>query len=265
MYYNVKLDAYDPLTTAGWRVASIPIITHSTQNRDRFTIPMRDGEVVGSDIWRSNAYITVVFHSRIRQEGWNHNFIGDTMDGRYARLIDWLVGKTYLHISSQDVSNFSAYNECGKYELVGWNITNETRINRDYIRVEVQFEVVPFKYKETSQSNPEYTTALSIENAGDESQPLYLISGTSGHSSAFYNIIVNGKTFSVYIPANTSGVYVDSRKQIAWYIDTNSDKVDTQTNGDFRVLRLKAHYTNVLQKGTGISEIRTYTRFGVNI
>lgn len=266
MYYNVKLNNADPLDTAGWRVASIPVITHSQQNRDRYTIPLRDGEVIGSEIWRGNAFVTVVFHSRVGQNCWNSNFSNDTMDMRYKRLLSLLDNKVHLHILVQNVNNLASYDETGYFEILGWTITNETRVGRDYIRVEVQFEVEPFKYAEITESNPEYTTALSIENTGDESQPLYLISGINGHSSAFYNIVVNGNTFSVYIPNNTSGVYVDSRKQIAWYLlGIDLKKVETQTNGDFRVLRLKAHYTNVLEKGSGVSEIMTYPRFGVNI
>lgn len=260
MYYNVKLNTADPLDTAGWRVASIPVITHSQQNRDRYTIPLRDGEVIGSEIWRGNAFVTVVFHTRVGQNCWNSNFSRDTMDMRYKRLLSLLDNKVHLHILVQNVNNLASYDETGYFEILGWTITNETRVGRDYIRVEVQFEVEPFKYAEITQSNPEYTTATSIENTGDESQPLYELNTLTGSS---FSLTVNGYTMTGVSP-NTDSVYIDTRKQMAYYEDANNNKYEVIVNGDFRKLRLPARYTSTVGK-TGASVLMTHPRFGVNI
>lgn len=263
MFYNVKLDTYDPLNSAGWRVATIPTLTHSTHNRNRYSIPARDGELLGVDMWRSNAFVTVTFHTRVGQHNvWNNNFWDDSIDKRYNRLKGFLTNKKRLHIKTQNALDHTQYDDAGYYEILDWVITNETRINRDYMRVEVQFEVYPFKYVEISATNPEYTTATTLENNYDESLPLYYMNRGSSGTVGSWTLTVNGYTMTGTYPAEAANVYIDTRYQIVYYTASNVKYEITGVNGDYKKLRLPAHSQSTI---SGSSTVETHPRFGENV
>lgn len=263
MYYNVKLDSYDPLDTAGWRVASIPVITHATHNRDRYSIPNRDGDMLGVDMWRNNAYVTVTFHSRVGDNNWNSNFQGDTLDARYNRLLKLLVGKHHLHIKTKDIATPSTWDDAGYYEILDYTISSESRMQQDYMRVDVQFEVFPYKYFENALTP---ILNLTIENPYDDCMPYFLLAGTTGATISFS---VNGYEFITKCPSTTDGVFVDTKLQMA--VDASQDygylynMTEMPATGDYEKLRFKAGTTNIITKGTNCRNVITYPRWGYKI
>ena len=268
MDYDIRLNSSNP-TTYGWTLASIPAITHSTVNRDRFSIPARDGELLGSEIWRGNAFVTCVFHTRVGWDAWHDQYGHTTIDDRYNDLMYLIWEAKYLHILTKNTSNHSNWDKAGYYEVLGYNVTEEVRTGNDYMRITVQFEVYPFKFAEITTINPEYTTALSIENSLDESQPLYML--TRGASSSAGNFTLNmtgnfsgSRTISGQFPANVTEIYLDTRRQVSYYISSNVKHEITNITGDYRQLRIPAH-TQIVLAYTGATGLRTYTRFGVKI
>ena len=269
MYYDVKLDAF-PVT--GWSLASIPVITHSTQNRDRFSIPARNGELLGSEIWRSNAFVTCVFHTRVGdgRNPWDYSYSDNTIDKRYNKLISEISTAKTLRLKTQNVMNHSVFDDAGYFNILGWAIASETRIGRDYMRIEVQFEVEPFKYLEITEDNPEYTTDTFIENMWDESSPTYYLARSSSSSAAAFSLSMTGNTYSGTrtisgsFPAGVSELYIDTKRQLTYYISSNAKHEITGITGDYRQMRIPA-YTQINLSKTGANTLRTYTNFGVNI
>ena len=267
MYYDVKLDALSP-STYGWTLASIPAITHSTQNRDRFSIPARNGELLGSEIWRSNAFVTCVFQTRLGY--WADQYGHTTIDDRYDDLFRLIGGASTLHLKTQNKTTLSAWDNAGYFNILGWAVASEVRKGSDYMRIEVQFEVEPFKYTEISTTNPEYTTDTNIENRGNESCPIYYLARTSSSSASAFTLSMTGNTFSGVrtisgsFPANVSEIYIDTKRQLTYYISSGVNHEVTGITGDYRKMRIPARSQVNLSK-TGANTLRTYTRFGVNI
>lgn len=257
-YYNAKIDNTD-VSTIGWRLASIPVITHSTKNRDRFSIPARDGEILGSSIWRSNAYVNCVFHSRISTAF--GGTLTDTLDDRINALYSLLINCKKLYIESSKIGA-SGNDSCGYYEIEGYNIVNEVRKYNDYIRIEVQFEVYPYKFKLETYPT---TQALTIVNSYDDCMPLYELNRGSTGSTATFTLTVNGNTMSLAIPANCSNAYIDTRLQIAYYEGAGNTKYELKATGDYRGLMLPAKSTSVLSTTGYTGSLITTPRWGYKI
>ena len=264
MFYDVKLDAASP-STYGWTLASIPVITHSAQNRDRFSIPARNGELLGSEIWRGNAFVTCIFQTRLGY--WTDQYGHTTIDDRYDDLFRLIGGASTLHLKTQNKTTLSAWDNAGYFNILGWAVASETRKNRDYMRIEVQFEVEPFKYTEISTTNPEYTTDTSIENWGDESCPVYYLARTSSSSAGAFTLTLQAggtnRTISGSFPANVSEIYIDTKRQLTYYISSGVKHEVTGITGDYRKMRIPRGQVTLSK--TGANTLRTYTRFGVNI
>lgn len=260
-YYYVRLDS-TYLHTYGWALATIPIITHSVLNRDRFSIPNRDGELLGKDIWRGNAFVTMTFHTRIQNTGFTNDsdVLADTMGQRIDRLYGLLQGKKKLYVFSRQQEETSWWND-GYYEILGYTITNETRVNRDYAKIEVQFEVYPYKFM---IMETEYTSDLTIANAYDDALPLYMyfMSGVAGSTQS---LTVNGNAFTFIEPTDLSiqVAYIDVRTQMVYYEKDRVRHTLTGT-GDYAKLKLPARATSTIAITSGAS-LRTYQRWGYKI
>lgn len=258
-YYNIRLGMSNStyLDDIGWDLANIPVLTHSQKNRDRFSIPLRDGELLGSDIWSGNAYVTLTMHTRIENDAFAKTSMleNDNVTDRLNRLYSYLEGKKELWV-------FTRHTQDAKYEVLGYNITSETRKSWDYARVEVQFEVYPYKFIVAS---PEYTTLLTITNPFDDAMPLYEFT-MAGSAGATQSITVNGNVFTFKRPSNLSitKAYIDVRKQIVYYTSGGTKYEITGTTGDFRGLILPSGDTSVITLSSGAS-LTTYPRWGYKI
>lgn len=262
-YYKVKLDTWD-LENYAWRLATIPVITHAAQNRDRYSIPYRDGEIDSADEWRGNAYITCSFMSKVGTNEFSASYAGDTMDARINRLYRLLNGKHFLHILIQNCATLTNWDEAGYYEIIGYVITNETRMSRNFAKVEVQFEVYPYKFLENALTP---VTSLRVTNAHDIAMPYYSVGATA--SGATVTFTVNGNAITVQCPNDTDGVFVDTRIQMAFTASQEQgylyNKVEIPATGDFTKLRLPADSTSTIALGTNCRTVITYPRWGYRI
>lgn len=277
LFYRVRFDdAETPLLQyCGFELANIPEITYPTRNRNKFTVPNRDGELLGSDMWRSNAYIKCTFHTRIIQ-GFNDGTIGEAVNYLLTNTLP--VVKT-LHIdtkktgyeippneSSENASNatdttpdiMEGWNRDGYYEVLGYTVVSDTRKANDYAKLEIQFEVFPYKFE---YLDPPYTDEMSFTNVDyDTSMPMFVYSFESGVTSA--TLSVNNKSMTIYKPAGSSIVFIDTRRQIAYYQDNENLELyhEVRVAGDYRNLYFKrgGDITIAVSSGT----VRTYPRWG---
>ena len=256
-YYRVRLDDDNTsfLQATGFELASIPVKTYSMQNRDRFTIPNRDGELLSSQEWRANAYINCVFHTRLI-DGFGVPSAYDTVDAKLNYLlVNCLKKAKILHLESRkihDASESSVVDDTsdgwkadGYVEILGFTVVGITRIGNDYCRVEVQFEVYPYQFAEPDPTYPYYTidTSGTLDNLYDDALPLYnVLSHTTDTTETFS---INGNSFTVQIPSWTTSSWVDVRRQIAYGI-RNGQKVAMNAAGDYTGLVLKGLYQNVV-------------------
>lgn len=205
--FELTYNGHDADDYGGW-LATVPKLTHSTINRDRFVIPSRDGELLGAEIQRSNAHIVATFHAKD-----NQNFA-------HKPLMDmqrWLSGTGILHIS-----------DCaGDYEVLAITITDETKKDSIYGRLTVDFEIYPYEYQSGYSSE---VTTFPIVNNYDESMPLYKIESTGGSGTTTGTLTVNGHNMTYSVEAGKP-LFIDTRRMVA-YDSTGANK-SRYVNGDY--------------------------------
>ena len=250
-FYTIVFDSATQSAEAssvGWRVASIPVLTHPTKNRSRFNIPNRDGELLGADVWNSNAFITCKFHSRVHNDAFGNASAPEGIGRRVSDLYQFLRDKKKIKISTEGGSTLDGY-----YEILQYNITNETRKSWDYAVIEVQFEVYPYRFL---PSGDEPSSAGSIGSVYDDSMPLYeILSSTTGVN---ITLTVNSNTMTISVPSDDNRVFVDTRRQIAY----DSQHRNVIVSGDYQKLYMK-HGSNSLQVTGGI--LSTYPKWGFKL
>ena len=260
-YYNVRID--NDLSTAiypkdiGWALATIPVITHSAKTRDRFSVPNRDGDLLGEDEWRGNAYITMSFHSRVYNDAFDRRgetYLDDSIGQRINRLYKLLKRARKLYIYSM-TNEHEVWADDGYYEIKGYAITNETRIGKDYVRIEVQFEIYPYKFMIVSQD----ITSLTITNPHDDAMPLYTYLFENNNNAT---ITVNGYAFVIHKPANISTVYIDVRLEET-YTNENNVKSRVIVEGDYKRLHLPEESTTTITLSSG--SLITKPRWGYKL
>lgn len=174
------------------KLATRPIITPSEVSYDRYKIPGRRGEIIGTYGTRSNAKVTFTLH---------------TLSSTIADLTDDI---TFLrNIGGQlELSNYPDY----YFWVVGMSVNSYTSKYDEYARAEITLEIYPFKFLKTK-----VIPANTVINAGqssmfrlktDKAEPIYKFTCVNESST----IAVNGRSFTVYQGAD---VIIDVMRKIA--------------------------------------------------
>ena len=229
-----------------------PLFTHSEIRHDTFVIPGRDGELFSKDTYRGNASVKVSFDLATTGAATNY---AATINKVYS----WLSGTGTLSISDEEY-NYSTNPIGFEYEVKKVNIITDQRDIVNYGHIEAEFIVYPYKFVKEIYPN---TDNLSIENKYDDCYPLYFLNRASTGSAATFTFTVNGNSMSVEVPSDASAVYVDTRRQIAYYENVNV-RHEVKTTGDYRKMKLPGHYTSTLTK-SGFSTLTTTPRWGYKI
>lgn len=225
---NITYKGYTPETFGAW-LASKPVLTHSTKNRNTWTIPNRNGDLLETKFGRSNASWDVLIH--MKNSTWAKN---------KRAITKWLSGTGSL-IMSDTTDSF--------YEVLDVAIVEDFKLAEDYGRIRATFTVYPYEFLTSGETG---ITSFPITNNAEESQPLYKIAGTGSGT-----LTVNNKTMTYTV----NGVlYIDTRRWIA-YDGSNNDK-DSAINGDYENLYLKEG-SNTISATTGT--LTVYPKWGYNI
>lgn len=233
LYYDVSFDSSSP-ETIGWKTATIPVLTHPTQNRGRFSIPNRDGELLGADKWSGNAFVTCTFHTRAHVMNGAFGRYADDLGTKINDFYMYLKDKKKLRISHRD-NYIEPWSTDGYYEILQYTITNETYMMNDYVRIEVQFEVYPYKFY---PSGDDFISAQVVTTLFDDSKPYYkIIASTTGGT---VTLTVNDYEMTINVPADDNNVDIDTRRQIAF----DSSKRPVVVSGDYTKLYIKRGIQN---------------------
>lgn len=203
-------------------LATRPVITPSESAKDRYTIPGRRGEVIGSYETRNNAYINFMLHKR-----------GDSVIPDLSKDIQWLrqVG------GKLELSNDPNY--C--YSVLNTQVKTYVSKVDHYIRAEIEMEVYPFKFKVEPQIanntviNAGYTQIFVLNT--DKCEPLYKFTCTRENGT----IEVNGNTFGV---KQGTDVTIDTMLKVS----SNESLI----NGNYEDLRLNEGSNNITA-GSGVT------------
>ena len=217
--FDIKYNGFRP-SYFNCMLATIPKVVASEIREDRFTIPYRDGDLLGKS-YRGNAHVTFTIHMKRDESGLQPGAIS-----KKEAIKVWLSKKSLLWIY-EDGSNpiNRAY-----YEVLKTTFPNEWYKTKDYWRLEVDMEVYPFKfYLETTPTNIG-ASVVNVTNDGDLCKPKYQI-----NSNVAGNLVVGNYSFALTArPANTS-IVIDSRRKIAYNPSTHAN-YSMYVNGDYEKL-----------------------------
>lgn len=226
MYYNGAI-TYNNVASSyyGLIITSPPQITHSEIYQDRFTVPGKDGDLLGVDTYRGNAHIKISMALVA-------NGASTSYQSSLRPIRAWLSGTGILKISDGDGSY---------YEVERVTIETDERVIINYGNLVVDFEVYPYEFMSTAE---DAITSFPITNNYEESLPLYKIVGGSGKGT----LTVNSKTMT-YTAISDGTLYIDTRRMIAY--DGSKNNKSNTISGDYDDLHLK-HGSNTIScnKGT---------------
>ena len=227
MYYNGAI-TYNNVASSyyGLIITSPPQITHSEIYQDRFTVPGKDGDLIGVDTYRSDAYIKVSF-ALVTSDATTTSY-----QAALRNIRAWLGGTGTLKLPDGDGSY---------YEVKRVTIDTDERVIINYGIIEATFEVYPYEFMSTAE---DAITSFPITNNYEESLPLYKIVGGSGKGT----LTVNSKTMT-YTAISDGTLYIDTRRMIAY--DGSKNNKSNTISGDYDDLHLK-HGSNTIScnKGT---------------
>ena len=242
-YINYKNKASNSFSNFKLIMTAPPEFVHSEIKHDVFSVPGRDGELFGQNTYRGNATIKVSFD--IVTTGLVSNYTSALNE-----LYSWLSGNGKLIISDE-----SAF-----YEVLKVVITTDKRTIVNYGTLDVEFIVYPYKFLNDGETA---TTATSIQNTHDDAHPLYYMTRSSSSSQGIITLTVNGNSIEVTCPQGVGAVYVDVRRKVAYYENSNV-KIATTASGDYDKLILPGNATSTLAT-TGASLLTTKPKWGYKI
>lgn len=237
MYYNGAI-TYNNVASSyyGLIITSPPQITHSEIYQDRFTIPGKDGELLGVDTYRGNAHIKVSMALVA-------NGASTSYQSSLRPIRAWLSGTGILKISDGDGSY---------YEVERVTIETDERVIINYGNLVVDFEVYPYEFMSTAE---EAITTFPITNNYEESMPEFWIRET-GSAGGDGTLTINGHNLT-YTTDSAKALIIDTRRKIAY----NTDFVNKSNivSGDYDDLHLK-HGSNTISLTRGV--LTVYPKWG---
>lgn len=215
---NIRYNNETPEDYDAW-LATIPVVTHSTITRTRTTIPNRDGELLGSDDARGNAFVNFTIHMR-----------DDNYATKMRSVRRWLSGTGVLVVSDEA----DAY-----YEVLEVTYPSDYKKTVDYGRLEVRMEVYPYEFLVSGNTA---ITSFPITNAGDTAKPLITITGNGSGT-----LTINRKTMNFTVNGT---LIIDTRKFIAY--NENNVNCNANIDGYYEDMWLK-HGSNSVSITSGFS------------
>lgn len=230
-YKGTSSKAY-PLT-----ITEPPQVTHSDIISEEYSVPGRNGTLYSKNPYRGNATITVKF-ALVADDG--------VEDGVSKYRTAWRQVNTWL----QGIGDLVIEDgEDAHYEVLRVIIASDTRAILRYGTLEVNFIVYPFEFLDEGDVGIEGGT---IDNDGDQTEPLYKIVGTGTGT-----LTVNGNTMTYEVEDE---LYIDVRRSIAY--DQDGENMNNKLAGDYEELRLIPG-ENTVSATTGTLTI--YPKWGFNI
>lgn len=218
-------------------ITTPPMITHSTLNTEEYTIPGRDGNLYGSNPYRSSAQIIVTM-ALATDRSFSSNV--SKYQTQWRKVRQWLQGTGKLKIGDSPDSYF---------EVQKVTINTDERVILNYGNLEVAFTVFPYEFLETGDS-----AASSYTNDGDPSMPLYKLVGSGSGV-----LTVNGNTMN-YTIDSTGVLYIDTRRMIAY--NSFSQNMNSQLTGDYEKIRMKSGANTI---SATVGTLTVYPKWGYNI
>ena len=222
---NITYRGKTPEQVGAW-LASIPVITPSTKNRNEWTIPNHDGELIDAEFGRTDAYWDIYIHAK--SQNW---------DVTKRAIEKWLSGTGKLIMSSTPDSY---------YEVKDVTATEVTKKDDKYGRYRVSMRVYPYEFLTSGDTG---ITSFPITNDAMASKPLFKIVGSGSGT-----LTVNGHTMTYTVDGT---LYIDTRRFIAY--DANNVNKSKQVNGDYAGLYLKEG-TNTIAATLGT--LTVYPKWG---
>lgn len=185
----------------------LPEVALPKKNYDTYSIPGRNGELIGSDSYLSNVVITCTF-----------SILSEHFTKTVREIRRWLRGTGKLYLSD-DTDLF--------YDVLAIDYGNIEREISTYGRFSVRFTCYPYEFTETGQT--EHTIAEASNNIYDTCMPLYKI---SGNGQCMLN--VNNYIFMANVQELLN---VDTRLMICH--DADGNYKNTFVSGDYSKLWLK--------------------------
>lgn len=227
LYYDMTYKNISPSNRYA-QLATIPVIEKGDINRDRYTIPGRDGELLGVSVSRNNAHVKLTLHTKAGWGGTNTRNLDDNL----KTLQNWLSGTGELKIFNNKRGLDGNY--ITHILEVLQITTNEIRKDNIYGRLEVDFEVYPYNFVASGQAGQTSTgNTLSITNPYEECKPMYQLTG-EGNGTLTVGGSGSGRTMG-YTLVSGETLVIDTRRKIAYCSNVNwSDKI----NGNYEDLWL---------------------------
>lgn len=229
-------------------VANIPQIQPSETERDRYTIPQRDGDMLSAYYRRTSAYIEVTFHAlNILQ---NRRIIKSVFCNQINEVLKTSITFPTISIINRvnGVDSYDSY-----FNIKNAVITEEELRDGDYGRVTIQYEVEPFEYMRTDtefeQIVPHTTSPLEnpiivrVHNDGDLCKPLINITPlASGKVTTAYNfgvgLTIDEESESIIVYPSKVGTgltryaYCDTSLMYTYLTNGTTVTLDTVTLGE---------------------------------
>ena len=207
--FDIIYNGLKPDDFRAW-LATIPVLTHSTINRTRVSIPYHDGEMLVDDASRGNASWQCMIHLR------RSDYVT-----KIRNIRRWLSGEGILRIHTD--GNPDSY-----YEVEQVTQTEDIRKDETYGRLTVSFEVYPYEFLDSGED--EISNPSTIVNPADLCKPEYIIEGSGSGT-----LTVNGN--NMILNSVSTKLTIDTRRQVAK--DNSNNDANDKIKGDYRGLYLK--------------------------
>lgn len=214
-----------------------PQVSHPEIMTEEWQIPGRDGVLMGTDPYRANALITVEM-ALVANDGLTNNV--SKYQTAYRQVRQWLQGTGKLILGDSPDSY---------YEVQKVVIASDDRQILRYGQLQVVFTVYPFEFLNTGDTG---VGAGTLANDGDESSPLYKISGNGSGT-----LSVHGNTMTYTVAGD---LYIDTRRFIAY--DGQGQNKNSQISGDYSKIRL-IHGNNAVSATVGT--LTVYPKWGYKL
>ena len=183
-----------------------PVIGQAAKKYDTYSVPGRDGELIGAEEYKGNLTISCTFSVLHKA------FLPVIRD-----LKEWLSGSGKL-VLSEDTETF--------YEVLKIEYGNIERELRYYGRFTVNFLCHPYEYLESGTRAMDHKELLY--NPYARCKPLYQITG-----NGTCTLVINGKSVTATIGQN---LVIDTERMISFRVDGTIN--NTALTGDYEDLWL---------------------------
>ena len=239
MYFNGTI-TYKGVqsSTHSLLITEVPTIIHSQIRGDTAPIPGKDGDAVSTDTYRGDAQVRVNF-ALIKETGNYYEAI--------RGIREWLTGTGTLVIGDATDSY---------YEVKKVEINTDERIIVNVGTVEVVFTVYPYEFLNSGDTG--ISGGGTVANSNSKSCPLYKIVGNGTGT-----LTVNGNTMDFTVATADEGIYIDTRRHMAYNGKSTPENKNGSLTGDYDAIKL-VHGNNSIAISSGFT-LTTYPKWGYTI